>query len=574
MKNNTLLEFIDKFNSYDEYLNYLINAPDEQFYNKAKTINTKESYENYLKEYPNGLHIKEAKNKITEFIAIAKDNEAYNKAKTINIKQSYENYLKEYPNGLNALEAKNKIEEFASKKRNKIILVIIITLSVFLILLMINQNQNQKEYEILQMKQTIQKLEKEKLEKEKFEKEKLEKEKQKKNEIYYHINTFLSEWDDAHNLKSEKLFYNVYADNLKYYNMDSASNKYVIEDKIKKLKENVDFKQSSMVFDTVKLKDNTYKVFLNKYNYFNKKSKKFNSYLVIKDIGNNKFEIIEEGDRSSKEVEIEQQNINTIKSKITELENQGFEDKGSYIIPPMVKIKAGTFQMGSNEKGTFQMGRYKYDEKPIHEVSIKNDFYMGKYEVTFAEYDKFCEDTNRKKPDDSGFGRGSKPVINVSWNDASEYAKWLSQKTGQNYKLPSETQWEYATKAGTTTKYSFGDDEKQLAQYAWYDKNSYDKGKNHSDYGTHNIGSKKPNPWGLYDVHGNVWEWVDDWYVNNYKNTPRDENSNIKGEKKYRVVRGGSWVYYAISSRTAVRSSFRPAYSGSNIGFRLSRTLP
>ena len=386
-----------------------------------------------------------------------------------------------------------------------------------------------------------------------------------KNKVNNHINTFLSKWDEAHNLKNKFFFDGIYSENIKYYNIGNVSKKYVLEDKIKKLKENADFKQSSTIFDIVKLNDNTYKVFLDKYNYFNKKSKKINSYLVIKDIGNNKFEIIEEGDSPSKKVKIEQQNINTIKSKITELKSQGFEDKGSYILPPMVKIKAGTFQMGSNIND---------NEKPIHEVNIKNDFYMGKYEVTFAEYDKFCEDTNRKKPDDGGFGRGSKPVINVSWNDANEYAKWLSQKTGQNYKLPSETQWEYATKAGTNTKYSFGDDENKLAQYAWYNKNSYDKGKNHSDYGTHNIGSKKPNPLGLYDVHGNVWEWIDDWYVDNYKNTSWDENSNIKGEQKYKVVRGGSWYYYANNTRTAYRSFNRPANSFNDIGFRLSRTLP
>lgn len=248
-----------------------------------------------------------------------------------------------------------------------------------------------------------------------------------------------------------------------------------------------------------------------------------------------------------------------------QLKSQGFEDKGSYIIAPMVKINAGTFQMGSNISD---------DEKPIHEVNIKNDFYMGKYEVTFAEYDKFCEDTNRKKPDDEGFGRGLKPVINVSWNDASEYAKWLSQKTGQNYKLPSETQWEYATKAGTNTKYSFGDDENKLGQYSWYRNNSYNKGKNHSDYGTHNVGSKKPNPWGLYDVHGNVWEWVDDWYMDDYNNTPRDEASNIKGEQNFKINRGGSWIDDTRSSSTVINSYDSPTSSYRMKGFRLSRRLP
>lgn len=246
--------------------------------------------------------------------------------------------------------------------------------------------------------------------------------------------------------------------------------------------------------------------------------------------------IREEKNRIEKEKKEEQ--------KKNAFKNQGFEDKGSYILPPMVKIKAGTFQMGSNEQ---------IDKKPIHQVTIKNDFYIGKYEVTFAEYDKFCEDTNRKKPDDSGFGRGAKPVINVSWNDANEYVKWLSQKTGQKYKLPSEAQWEYATKAGSSTQYSFGDDENQLAQYAWSYENTHNKGKNHPDFGTHNVGTKKPNPWGLYDVHGNVWEWVDDWI-----------------DKEYKVMRGASWNTVADS----MYSAMIPTDSYKNVGFRLSRTLP
>ena len=162
------------------------------------------------------------------------------------------------------------------------------------------------------------------------------------------------------------------------------------------------------------------------------------------------------------------------------------------------------------EKNSFQMGSNKYDnEQPIHTVTFDYDFEIGKYPVTFKEYDLFCEDRKRKKPDDRGWGRGKRPVINVSWNDAKAYCDWLSKKTGDTYRLPTEAEWEYACRAGTTTKWSFGDDEKELGKYAWYDKNAYDKGEKHSDYGTHPVGEKLPNPWGLYDMHGNVWEWCD-----------------------------------------------------------------
>jgi len=174
-----------------------------------------------------------------------------------------------------------------------------------------------------------------------------------------------------------------------------------------------------------------------------------------------------------------------------------FQDslKDGSLAPKMVWIKAGSFQMGSND------GRD--NEKPVHEVYV-DKFAMGQTEVTFAEYDKFAIATSREKPKDRGWGRDKRPVINVSWHDAVAYAKWLSEQTGHTYRLPTEAEWEYAARAGTTTPYSFGDDD-SLDDYAWY-------GENWNTGSTHPVGEKKPNPWGLYDVHGNVWEWCFDIY--------------------------------------------------------------
>ncbi len=235
----------------------------------------------------------------------------------------------------------------------------------------------------------------------------------------------------------------------------------------------------------------------------------------------------------------------------------------SYILPKMIKIESGSFMMGNND--------YE-DEQPIHKVIINKVFLMGKYQVTFKEYDKFCEDTHKEKPDDEGWGRKNRPVINVSWDDAKKYCTWLSKKTNKNYHLPSETQWEYTCRAGTNTEYSFGYDQAQLKDYAWYDQNSYDLGSEHKDYGTHSVGEKKVNPWGLYDMHGNVWEWCEDCYEDNYENSPRDESPNRKGENK--VLRGASW----FNSPNLLRSAFRYGnFRGGAIsffGFRLAGTLP
>ena len=143
------------------------------------------------------------------------------------------------------------------------------------------------------------------------------------------------------------------------------------------------------------------------------------------------------------------------------------------------------------------------DERPQHRVAIGRRFAIGRYPVTFDEYDRFCEAKQRKKPGDGGWGRGRRPVIDVSWNDARDYVAWLSQETGQAYRLPSEAGWEYACRAGTTSRYSFGD------AITARDVNYADSGLGR----TSEVGAYPANRWGLHDMHGHVWEWVeDDWH--------------------------------------------------------------
>jgi|FLOH01.1.fsa_nt_gi formylglycine-generating enzyme required for sulfatase activity len=236
------------------------------------------------------------------------------------------------------------------------------------------------------------------------------------------------------------------------------------------------------------------------------------------------------------------------KQRSKQVKNVGLFMRNGYIEPNMILVKAGSFKMGSNENN---------DERPIHNVSIKKDFYVSRYEVTFDEYDLFCESTGKVKPKDEGWGRGLRPVINVSYNDVIEYIKWLNEKSGKNYRLLSEEEWEYAARAGSSTKWNFGSNEAELTKYAWYDKNSESK--------THEVGTKKINAWGIYDMYGNIWEWTSDWYSDNYTKNR---------QKKYKIFRGGSWSSKAINTRSSNRFDNSPAIAYYNLGFRLSRTLP
>jgi formylglycine-generating enzyme required for sulfatase activity len=216
-----------------------------------------------------------------------------------------------------------------------------------------------------------------------------------------------------------------------------------------------------------------------------------------------------------------------------------------------VKIPAGTFIMGS----PYSDREADDDEKPAHQVTISRPLYMGKYEVTQAQWQAVMDDNpSRLKGDNL-------PVENVSWDNVQEFIKRLNQREGKEAcRLPTEAEWEYAARAGTTTRYSFGDDVAQLGEYAWYGENA--------DAKTHPVGEKKPNAWGLYDMHGNVWEWVQDWYATDYyQNSPNvDPQGPTAGA--VRVFRGGCWGDSARFARSALRNWVHPGDRVGVLGFR------
>lgn len=222
-----------------------------------------------------------------------------------------------------------------------------------------------------------------------------------------------------------------------------------------------------------------------------------------------------------------------------------------------VYIAPGKFIMGTPE-GEF--GRYPDEDQ--HEVEIKKGFWMGKYEVTFDQYDHFCKKTGNSKARDEFWGRGNRPVIHVKWQDAQMYADWLSKKSndkGYKYRLPTEAEWEYAARAGTTTAFSWGDNPDDFTEYAWNSTNA--------DKKTHPVGQKKPNPWGLYDIHGNVWEWTGSYYKQDWDGSEL-EYSDPKSNKD-RSVRGGAWYRFPKDLRSGDRRVFHPRYRLPYVGFRL-----
>ncbi len=205
---------------------------------------------------------------------------------------------------------------------------------------------------------------------------------------------------------------------------------------------------------------------------------------------------------------------------------------------------SGSFMMGTNDAEIERLcKRYDRDwpkvEAPQHRVTLQ-PFYMAKYPITQAQYQAIMG----KNP--SRFKGKNNPVECVSWHEAQEFCQKISQRTGKKYQLPSEAQWEYACRAETTTAYYFGDNESQLGEYAWYEDNSEGK--------TRPVGQKKPNQWGLYDMHGNVWEWCEDNGHDNYEGAPTDGSAWITGNSNTAVVRGGSWVNSPNDCRSAFRN--------------------
>jgi len=209
-------------------------------------------------------------------------------------------------------------------------------------------------------------------------------------------------------------------------------------------------------------------------------------------------------------------------------------------------IQPGTFLMGS-EKGAG-------DEKPVHRVTIAKPFYLGVCEVTQEQYEAVMG-TNPSR-----FKGPNRPVESVSWQDAQELCRRLSEREGVKYRLPTEAEWEYACRAGSSTEYCFGDSQAGLGDYAWFKENSGGT--------THDAGQRKANAWGLHDMHGNVWEWCADWYGEYTTSDAEDPRGPRSGE--YRVLRGGSWYRDPEGQRSALRHYFEPSYSLMDMGVRVA----
>ena len=247
--------------------------------------------------------------------------------------------------------------------------------------------------------------------------------------------------------------------------------------------------------------------------------------------------------------------------------------------PEMVVLPTGRLRMGDLS------GEGEDDERPVRTVTIHRPIVMGKYPVTFEEYDRFVNDRiNDKsqdfltylkalfkkpvyKPNDEDWGRGTRPVIYVSQKDAKAYAVWLSEQTGKLYRLPSEAEWEYAARAGTTTEYSWGDEIGRNRANCAVCGSKWDGKK------TAPVGSFAANPFGLHDMHGNVYEWVEDCWHNNYDGAPTDGSVWADDDCEGAVARGGSWGLNPRWLRSAGRLRLRPSVRVVNVGFRLVQDL-
>jgi formylglycine-generating enzyme required for sulfatase activity len=254
--------------------------------------------------------------------------------------------------------------------------------------------------------------------------------------------------------------------------------------------------------------------------------------------------------------------------------------------PELVLIPTGRFQMGSTEferSVAIKAGSQKTwldRETPAHWVGIERSFAMGRYPVTVGEWGRFVKATGWEPQldvdwADPGFKQSdSHPVVGVSWHDAQLYVQWLSKMTGQKYRLPSEAEWEYACRAGTHTAFSFGD--AITTEHANYDGNfTYNDGpKGEFRHGTTKVGSFAPNPWGLFDMHGNVWEWVQDAAHENYEGAPADGSAwEEGGDPVRRMLRGGAWLYQPRYLRAALRNGYSAVLSNDVVGFRVARVI-
>jgi len=252
-----------------------------------------------------------------------------------------------------------------------------------------------------------------------------------------------------------------------------------------------------------------------------------------------------------------------------------------------IDIPVGSFYMGSCKLSSNQAAEVACpsgagsdseaydDETPQHLVKVKA-FQLGRTEVTLNEFKRFIQATGNTQLMDDDFKKYNEaqneyiPVVQVSWHDAQAFIQWLNQSKPKAdrgvYRLPSEAEWEYAARAGTRTRYHFGDGIERLREYAWYDKNVGDRQRE--------VAGKKPNPFGLFDMHGNVWEWTEDCWNENYRGAPVDGSVWKSGDCSRRVVRGGSWFDVPNYLRAAVRFGDRADKRINFDGFRVARTIP
>ncbi|MYM37757.1 SUMF1/EgtB/PvdO family nonheme iron enzyme [Duganella qianjiadongensis] len=259
---------------------------------------------------------------------------------------------------------------------------------------------------------------------------------------------------------------------------------------------------------------------------------------------------------------------------------------GSGVGPDLVLIPTGRFQMGSHELEramAIKAGAQKAwleRELPQHWVGIEYSFALGRFPVTVGQWRQFVRATGWESLSDTdwrapGFAQTDEhPVVGVSWVDAQKYVSWLSAQTGQTYRLPSEAEWEYACRAGTRTAFHMGDS--ISTEQANYDGNyTYNNGPRGAFLqGTSKLGQFQPNPWGLFDMHGNVWEWTQDVVHDNYDGAPSDGSAwEEGGDKVRRILRGGSWLYNPRYLRSAVRNGFSAVLANDIVGFRVARKL-
>lgn len=205
------------------------------------------------------------------------------------------------------------------------------------------------------------------------------------------------------------------------------------------------------------------------------------------------------------------------------------------------------------------------DENPSHEVKVYRRIAMGKYEVSFAEYDQYVRATGARSPSDNGWGRGNRPVINVSWNEAVAYTKWLTKVTGHKYRLPTEAEWEFAARAGSKKLYSWGDSVGVNKANCKSCGSSWDNRK------TAPVNSFRPNRFGLHNVHGNVWEWTLDCPSENYDNTPKNGAAYTGSNCGYRVIRGGCYISKPKMIKSANRGKGQKGQRSAQYGFRIVR---